>query len=210
MRKLILTMGFVLLSISLGFSQIKYTEIKAGLLKPADAQAGFLGGLQLGRAVDESVGIGLEFGVYHKNFNKEEKVDSSVAAGLPTTTIIRTFEQNTWLFPIFFNIQYLGQITKGLHMKVSAGLGYEFLWANYRDFENRRDKTYFFSGFAWNVGAGVSMPIGRASDLFAEVIYHGGKPSKSEKDINGFPARTEVNMNGLGARIGVRLYNFGF
>lgn len=210
MKKFMITMGFILLSISMGFSQIKYTEIKAGLLKPADAKAGFLGGLQFGRAVDESIGIGLELGVYHKNFNKEEKVDSSVAAGLPTTTIIRTFEQNTWLFPLFFNIQYLGQITKGLHMKVSAGLGYEFLWANYRDFKSRAEKGYFFSGFAWNVGAGVSLPVGRASDLFAEVIYHGGKPSKSEKDINGFPARTEVNMNGLGIRIGVRLYKFGF
>jgi hypothetical protein len=210
MRSKITALLSILLFTSLAFSQTKYTEFKVGLLSPADAKTGFYGSMQLGRAIDRNLGIGIEFNVYKKSFNKEEQIDSTNTPALPTTTIQRTFEQNTWLFPIFVNFQYLGQITREINFKVTAGLGYEFLWANYNDFENDQEKDYFFNGFAWHVDLGASYPLSRASDLFGEVTYHSGKPSKDEKKVNGFPTRTEVDMSGLGFRIGLRVYNFGF
>lgn len=206
----IVAIVFSLILVIQVFSQTKYTEFKVGLLAPSDAKTGFYGGIQLSRAIDQNLGIGIQFDVYRKSFNKEEKIDSTTAPPLPTTTIQRTFEQNTWLFPIFFNFQFLGEITREINFKVTAGLGYEFLWANYNDFEKNQEKDYFFHGFAWHVDLGASYPLSRASDLFGEVTYHSSKPSKEEKEINGFPTRTEVNMSGLGFRIGLRVYNFGF
>jgi hypothetical protein len=72
------------------------------------------------------------------------------------------------------------------------------------------DETRFYSGFAWQVGAGVSVPMSRNSDVFAEALYLGGTPSKDEGKELGLPVRTEVDMSGLMIRLGIRLYNFGF
>ena len=192
--------------------QGKYTEFKVGLLGPKDAATGFFGGLTFGRSVDQNLGIALAIDVYKKSYDKEERVDNTDLniPNLPATDVTLTFEQTSWLFPLFFQFQYLGEITPALHMKVTAGLGYEFLYTSYNDFENKRDDSFFFHGFAWHVDAGVSYPLSRASDLFGEVLYHGGKPSKAKKDHNGFPTRTEVDMSGFGLRIGLRVYNFGF
>jgi len=190
--------------------QGKYTEFKVGLLSPKDAEAGFLGGLAFGRSVDQNLGIALEVDVYKKSYKKEERIDTTGIPDISTTDVMLKFEQSAWMFPIFFQFQYLGEITPALHMKVTAGLGYEFLYASYNDYENKREDSFFFHGFAWHVDAGVSYPLSRASDLFGEVLYHGGKPSKAKKDHNGFPTRTEVDMSGFGLRVGLRVYNFGF
>lgn len=194
------------------FAQAKYTEFKVGLLGPKDAATGFFGGLTFGRSIDQNLGIALELDVYKKSYDKEEKIDTT-GLNIPhvqTNDIMQTFKQNAWLFPIFFQFQYLGELTPVLHLKVTAGLGYEFLYTSYNDFVNKREDSFFFHGFAWHVDAGASYPLSRASDFFGEILYHGGSPSKNKKDHNGFPVRTEVNMSGLGFRIGLRVYNFGF
>ena len=66
--------------------------------------------------------------------------------GIPICKQYLKFEQNAWMFPIFFQFQYLGEITPALHMKVTAGLGYEFLYASYNDYENKREDSFFFHG----------------------------------------------------------------
>jgi hypothetical protein len=202
-------MILVILSTST-YAQGKYTEFKVGMLGPKDAASGFFGGITLGRSIDQNLGIGIEFDVYKKSYDKEEEVDTTNIHNISTTDIMRTFEQNAWMFPIFFQFQYLGELTPVLHLKITAGLGYEFLYTSYKDYETKDEDSFFFHGFAWHVDAGVSYPLSRASDFFGEVLYHGGSPSKSKKDRNGFPIRTEMDMSGLGFRIGLRVYNFGF
>ena len=191
------------------YAQGKYTEFKVGLLSPKSTATGFLGSITLGRSIDQNLGIGIEFDVYNKSYDKEEAIDTTLA-GYDGSESILTFEQNAWMFPIFLQFQYLGELTPVLHIKVTAGLGYEFLFTNYKDYENGDEEGYFFHGFAWHVDVGASYPLSRASDIFGEILYHGGSPSKSEDDIAGFPTRTEMDMSGLGFRIGLRVYNFGF
>jgi hypothetical protein len=191
------------------FAQGKYTEFKVGILGPKDTPTGFFGGINFGRSIDQNLGLGLEVDVYKKGYTKEEKIDTA-QAGFPAQIVRQTFDQSAWMFPVFLQFQYLGEMMPSLHLKVTAGLGYELLFTNYQDYETGADENYFFHGFAWHVDVGTSYPLSRASDIFAEVLYHGGKPSKSEEDRNGFPIRTEMNMNGLGLRIGLRVYNFGF
>jgi hypothetical protein len=210
MKKLIIATLGIFLMINITNAQSKYTEFKVGLLKPKAAEGGFYGGIQMGRAVDRNVGIGIQLDVYKKTYKKEETVSQGVENGLPVTTIQTTLEQNTWMFPLFFNFQYVGEISKGIDFKATAGLGYEFLYTKYVNFEDDKNKSYFFHGFAWHIDAGVSYQLSRASDLFGELTYHGGKPSRSEDNADGFPTRTEVDMSGIGFRIGLRIYNLGF
>lgn len=210
MKKIIfITLSMFVLS-TMANAQTKFTEFKVGLLNPKGAKTGFLGGIELGRAVDQNVGIGIELDVYKKTYDKEEKISEGIENGLPVTTIRTTLEQNTWMFPLLFNFQYVGPISGGVDFKVTAGLGYEFLYTSYKNYEQDKEKSYFFHGFAWHIDAGASYQLSRASDLFGEVVYHGGKPSRSEDNADGFPTRTEVDMSGLGFRIGLRIYNLGF
>jgi hypothetical protein len=89
-------------------------------------------------------------------------------------------------------------------------VGYELMWVNEVNYVENIDDTRFYSGFAWQVGAGASIPMSRNSDIFAEALYHGGTPSKDEGKEFDLPVRTEVDMSGLMIRLGIRLYNFGF
>jgi hypothetical protein len=69
-----ITLMLIIFSISI-FAQGSYTDFKIGLLMPADAETGFIGGIGIGKMVDEKIGAGLELSYYGKTFTKEEKVD---------------------------------------------------------------------------------------------------------------------------------------
>lgn len=210
--KIILTIVLLITSFSgAAFSQNKMTEFNVGLLAPADAESGFFGGINLGRMVDEKIGISLGVHVYHSSYVKESKVGEDDGTGQITTSQRATeLDQSATLLPFYFQLHYTGPITQLLDLKVTAGLGYELLWNSITNFKEGKERTDFFSGFGWNVAAGISIPISSASDFYGEVLYHGGTPSSDEgKTDEGLPLRTEVDMSGLGVHIGIRLYTFG-
>lgn len=193
------------------FSQNKMTEFNVGLLGPTDAEGGFFGGVNIGRMVDEKIGISLGLNVYRSSYTKESRIGQRDNSGQIIKSETATeLDQSATLIPLLFQLHYTGAISQSLDLKVTAGLGYEFLWNSVTKFEDNVDKTEFFSGFGWQVSAGISLPISSASDFYGEILYHGGAPSKEAgKTEEGFPVRTEVDMSGLGLRLGIRLYNFG-
>jgi Outer membrane protein beta-barrel domain len=211
MKNILFILAFVISLSGTAFSQNKMTELNVGLLAPTDAESGFFGGINLGRMVDEKIGISLGIHVYHSSYTKESKVGEDNGSGqIETSQTATELDQSATLIPLFFQIHYTGPITQVLDLKVTAGLGYEFLWNSITNFKEGKERTDFFSGFGWNVSAGVSIPISSASDFYGEVLYHGGTPSTSEgKTDEGLPLRTEVDMSGIGIRIGLRLYSFG-
>ena len=192
------------------FSQGKMTEFNAGLLAPKDAKSGFYGGVNFGRMVDENIGVSLGVHVYYSSYTKEEKVGASKDGQIVISDKATELDQSATLIPLFFQLHYTGPITQSMDLKVTAGVGYEFLWNSVTNFDEGKDATDFFSGFGWNVGAGISLPISCASDFYGEVFYHGGAPSREAgKTKEGLPVRSEIDMGGLGVRIGLRLYSFG-
>ena len=210
MHTLIKVILSVLTIVTLAFSQGKMTEFNAGLLAPTDAEGGFYGGLNLGRMVDENIGVSLGVHVYYSSYTKKEKVGEKIDNLIKASDEALRFDQSATLIPLFFQLHYTGPITQSLDLKVTAGVGYELLWNSITNFETKKEGTDFYSGFGWNVGAGVSLPISRASDFYGEVFYHGGSPSRDAgKTEEGLPVRSEIDMSGLGVRIGLRLYTFG-
>lgn len=210
MKKLLGIFIIIFVFNSTSFSQNKMTEFNAGFLAPKDAETGFFGGLNLGRMVDERIGVSLGIHVYHSSYTKEATVSTGQTGQTQSKTKITKLKQSATLIPLFFQLHYTGPITQSLDLKVTAGIGYEFLWNSYTNFEDHIDDSDFFNGFGWMVSSGISIPISSASDFYGEVLYHGGTPSKNQgKNEQGFPVRTEVDMSGLGIRIGLRLYSFG-
>ncbi|MCB0281690.1 MAG: hypothetical protein H6627_03545 [Calditrichae bacterium] len=210
MHKALMIIGSLFFLTSGIFAQGKMTEFSAGLLAPKDAKSGFYGGVNFGRMVDERVGISLGVHVYYSSYTKSSKVGENVNGQIVISQEATELDQSATLIPIYFQLHFVGPITKSLDLKVTGGVGYELLWSSVTNFQKKIDGTQFFSGFGWNIGAGVSLPISRASDFYGELFYHGGSPSRDEgKTEEGLPVSSEINMHGLGLRVGLRIYNFG-
>ncbi len=189
----------------------RMTEFKAGYLGPEDAKGGFFGGINLGRMVDENVGISFGMDFYHSSYTKDTKIRVEDQGQGDITVVAREVDQSMTAIPLFFNLNYVGPVSPALDLKVTGGVGYELLWNSVTKYEENIDKTKFFSGFAWHISAGVSMPISRASDFFGELVYHHSTPSRDQGETElGLPVRSEIRMSGLGFRVGLRIYNFGF
>lgn len=205
-------MLFILLVMSSGLmAQSRFTEFKAGLLMPSDAQSGFLGGVNFGRAVDENIGTSLGIDVFRRSYTKETTVAEYNVGEGDFTEIARELDQSITLIPIYFQLHFVGGLSQAVQLRFSAGVGYELLWNNINNYQTGEDKTQFFHGFGWNVSGGASYPLSRASDIFGEVIYHSGKPSRDAGETEaGLPVRSEIDMSGIGFRFGIRIYGFGF
>jgi len=210
--KNILTILMILIFSAGIFAQGSFTDFKIGLLMPSDAETGFIGGIGFGKMVDEKVGAGLELSYYGKTFTKETKVaeDPATSGTTGSSTYVTEIENSTTLIPIMFNVVLVTQAGPNFDLRFTGGVGYELLWVNENNYQQNIEETRFYSGFAWQVGAGASIPMSRNSDIFAEALYHGGSPSKDEGAELGLPVRTEVDMSGFMVRLGIRLYNFGF
>ncbi len=207
--KLITILGIMTGSL---FAQNRMTEFSVGLLGPKDAQGGFYGGINFGRMVDENIGVSVGVHVYRSSYTKKSQIGEDNGSGqIVISTQQYELDQSATLIPLFFQLHYVGQITRSLDLRVTAGVGYELLWNSIQNYVTSQDATQFFSSFGWNVGAGLSIPISRAADFYGEAFYHGGTPSRDAgKTEAGLPVSSMVDMSGIGARIGVRLYGFGF
>jgi len=115
------------------------------------------------------------------------------------------------MLPLFLQLQYHGNVTQSIVLRISAGVGYEFLWNKATNYELDTKDTKYFGGLGWHADAGISIPASSSSDFFATISYHGGSPSTdSVSNENGLPSYAEVNMSGFAFQLGLRLYNFGF
>jgi len=210
--RLFKTMAMLLILSGSLFAQSRITEFSVGLLGRTDARSGFYGGVNMGRMVDDKIGVSVGVHVYHSSYTKKSLIGEKTPSGqIVISTQQFELEQNATLIPIFFQLHYVGQITKSLDLRVTGGVGYEFLWNSIQNYVSKQNNTQFFSAFSWHLGAGLSIPISRAADFYGEAFYHGGTPSRDAgKTELGLPVSSEVDMSGLGVRVGVRLYGFGF
>jgi hypothetical protein len=212
MKKTILTTIFLFLLITISAAQNRYTDLKFGFLAPADAKTGFLGAFGMGKQLDENISFGFELDYYRKSYTKKSKVGVDQGGEIRESTYKIAIENSVHMFPLMGHISYLNRISPKLDLKISAGLGYSLLWNNEKNYEEGgKEKRRFYSGWIWNFGGGVSYPLSRNSDIYAEVLYFGGSPSRDEgENETGLPLFAEVDMSGVSMRVGIRLFNFGF
>ena len=204
MKKIILASIVPLFFFHSVYSQNSTIEVNGGLLFPQDMDNGIIVGISKGQIVDENIGWAFEANYFWRTFTKDRVVKSTGG----TTTSATEIENSTKMLPVMFKIIYLSQIAPKLDLRISGGLGYTFLWNNDTNYKLNIENSGFFTGFAWQIGAGVSLPLTRASDVFGELSYFGSTPSTDEGETTeGLPLRTEIDMSGLYMRLGIRLYH---
>jgi len=181
-------------------SQHTMFEIEGGALFPQDTETGTIIGLTVGRMADENLGWAFEAQYFWRTYTQEYATQQQ--------TIVTEIENSTKMLPVMGKIIYLSQIAPSLALRISGGIGYAFLWNKEANYLEGKEESNSFSGLAWEIGAGISLPISRAADFFGEINYFYSIPSRKEdRTIEGLPQRTEIDMSGILLRIGVRLYN---
>jgi hypothetical protein len=196
---------------SLALAQVKFTDFKVGFLVPSDAKTGFMGGVNIGRNLDENIGTSIGIDVFRRSYIKETEIAEFDIGEGRVTEVAREIDQSITIIPLTFQLHYTGGLPQSIQLKFSGGIGYAMLWNNITNFITKEDKSQFFHGFIWNLSGGASFPLSRASDLFGELYYSNSSPSRDAGETNeGLPVRSEINMSGIGFRIGIRLYGLGF
>jgi hypothetical protein len=207
MKLSILTIIIVLITTTIVLGQHTIFEVEGGALFPKDTETGTIIGVTGGRMVDENLGWAFEAQYFWRTFTKEYTV-SETGGATQQETIVTEIENSTKMLPIMGKIIYLSQIAPSLDIRISGGIGYAFLWNTEANYVEGIEESNSFSGFAWQLGAGISLPISRAADFFGEMVYFNSKPSRDAGTTQaGLPQRTEIDMSGLLLRIGVRFYN---
>jgi hypothetical protein len=181
-------------------SQRTIFEIEGGALFPQGTETGTIIGLSVGRMADENLGWAFEAQYFWRTYTQEYTTEPQ--------TIVTEIENSTKMLPVMGKIIYLSQIAPSLDIRISGGIGYAFLWNKEANYIEDQEESNSFSGFAWEIGAGISIPISRAADFFGEINYFYSTPSRDAgKTVEGLPQRTEIDMSGLLFRVGVRFYN---
>ena len=210
MKYLILVSLCVFMAVPL-FGQGSFTDFHIGFLFPADAKTGLIGGIYTGRMVDEAVGFGIELDFYRKTYTEDTEFPAGTSGQVEETRIIPDVENATTMLPLLFKLNFAVPVAEKLAVRVNGGVGYEIMWNSVKQYSEHIDDTKFYHGFAWMIGAGLSIPLSRASDIFIEADYHGSSPSRGEGETEeGAPIRTEVDMSGMLLRVGLRLFTIGF
>jgi hypothetical protein len=208
MKKIIfLLVLFLLLFPAALFAQSTILGLNGGMLFPEDTESGAIIGLSWGQMLDQNISWEIEGDYFWRTYTEEMTVEVS-GGTTQSSTIVTEIENSTRMLPLFFKVSYLTQILPKLDLKLGGGLGYLFLWNNDTNYKLDVESSESYSGFAWQLSAGISFPISRAADFYGEGAYLFSSPSTDAGTTpDGLPKRTEVDMSGIWLRLGLRLYH---
>ena len=199
---------FLLMTMML-FSQgekLKFSEFRFGSLNPKDTDAGFYGSISSGSMFDANLGYNFEIGFFGKRYRKQTRV---YVDSLQSTSVSTSLTQSTTMLPIMVKLNYIKDINSFLLIKFDLGLGYTLLWNNEENFETGTDKTRFFHGVTYQLGADAGIQISETGSIFGGVFWNGGSISGNHQEVNGLPTFDEKNMSGLGIRLTIRIDGLG-
>ena len=192
------------------YSQGSFTDFQGGFLFPSNAKTGFIGGIQVGRMVDDAIGYGIELDIYRKKYVEDRRISLGSQGGAEVDSLIREVDNTVIMLPLLFKLNYSHALNKKLMLGLSGGIGYEVLWNSVNKPSEGIDDTKFYHGFAWMIGGKVAMPLSKASNIFLEIDYHNSEPSRKEDETpEGADIRKSINMSGFILRLGIRIFTIG-
>jgi hypothetical protein len=211
MKKFLLLL--IVLFSSTSFSQWGTSAIKIGHFNPAASDGGFIIGYEGGKYIDYGFNFGWSIDWFHKSYVDKRLVAEfnelyGIAGGSINELRAKT---NLHDLPVMLTATAKFPVSPFINFLVNGGVGAEVLIIHYKNFENT-DKSELQGAFDfnWRLGLGLSMDLGRRSEIFGELTYHHSSPSwEYEVKGNDGIKRTferEFDMSGMMARIGFRFY----
>lgn len=195
-------------------AQYKTGAVKAGFFGPSATEGGFIIGYEGGWYIDDNFLFGFSADWFNKNYVDKQLVSEFNNFFGPISSDLNELRAKTNLhsIPLMVTINANRPVAPRIRAFFTAAAGVDVLLIFYRNYERPEDDE--FQGafdFAWRLGGGVSYELGKRSDMFAELTYHGSKPSWEYEVKDKLTGRTriferEFDMNGLMFRLGFRFY----
>ncbi len=202
-----------IIAIFINLSAVSKTmNLRAGFLVPNDAKTGFIGGLCYGTKFDESISLYFSSDYFYKNYSKIKKIGFHTSSGGNNVSEMqKSADITNYYLPMMGNLQVNFPLRNEVKLYGSVGLGYGLLWekvfvaANQEEDTGKIDDVKFYSGFNWNISAGVKTELGRNSSIYGETFYNGGVMKRNLKADDYGVTWDQIDMSGIGMRIGVEL-----
>ncbi len=199
----------------IGFTQNRTAIVRLGYYAPAVTDGGFIIGAQWVQEVDENFQMGFSLDWFNKNYtdqrlvNEYNKVNKGAGSFGSTNEVMAKTNLN--LFPVQYGMYLNFPLERDIKIYATGSLGLDFLIINYRSYSNpSNDEMKAAVDFCWQIGVGVKYPLGRRSDVLAEISYHHSQPSwqydVTDSDGNKRVIERSYDLAGLMLRAGVRFY----
>ena len=214
MKKFMLFTCIGLFFISTALANAPFTELKIGYWDPADAKAGVIWGINIGRMIDESLSWSFEFNYYQKTYSKVTTIqDTSFQSGLTPSVVQEELNYKTYIIPLFLKLNWERQLgnQSPFFLRASAGLGWEMVWNKESNYFTGEFTTRFYHGFGWQGNLGLGFQISSSANLFVDGMYNSSKVKRNEGTTEaGLPTWEELDLSGFGVRVGVSIVGFGW
>ncbi len=172
----------IALAPSLALAQNSIALKTGGIYTLSFEKVGFLGGLEIGRQVDEMVNINIGASIEKTGERKVTRSDSVSAQGGGYEYKKITVEDAHLVYPVKAGLRIRLPIGSSILPTLSGGLGYAF----YNYTPNAHDSTGqseslqtegWHQGFYWESGIGFDWKLGSRSSLIADVVYQSAEPT---------------------------------
>ncbi|MBI2418279.1 MAG: outer membrane beta-barrel protein [Ignavibacteriales bacterium] len=215
MKKVALLLMLITFAVS---AQHTNSALRLGYFSPKVTDGGFILGYQWDRIVDENFNVGFEMDWFKKTYIDEAYVNelntfNSSSGQIGELNELRA-KTNLHDFPMMFTMNITFPLENKLKVFAEGGLGLDFLFVYYRSYQSPDDDNLKVAAdFSWRLGAGLSYPIGRRSDVMFSLNYHSSEPSwEYEVTDNTRPGSQKrvfvrsYDMSGFMARVGFRFF----
>lgn len=214
MKKLSLFCATLFVYTSVSLASAPFSEFKVGYQDPADAKAGYIFGLNVGRMIDEGLSWGFEFNYFQKTYQKVTDVkDIQLPSGITPTQKELELQYKTYIIPLFLKLNLENQLgyKSPFFLRASGGLGWEMVWNSEDNYLTGNHSTRFYNGFGWQACLGVGFQVSSSANLFVDGVYNGSKVKRNEKsNEEGLPTWEELDLSGFGIRLGISIIGFGW
>jgi len=207
MKKIVFLLAIVMcacfLHAGFGFS--------VGYYGPVDPDGGVIWGLETVRVIDERVDLVFSADFFTRSFNKGMKYTIKEHDGTTHPATARSYVTTTYIPTLVHAKIKIVDIDLGsvvLQPFAGGGLGWGMAWESVKSLENNiypYDDWSYYNGFAWQLNAGVQLPLGTNSNLYSKVFYNGSKFTKDIDVTQEGVSWSELNMSGVGISLGIRL-----
>ncbi|MBN2103086.1 outer membrane beta-barrel protein [bacterium] len=189
---------------SVSGQNMKSLEFQVGSLNPKDLRSGTIWDVKYGIAVDEKVDIQVGIAYFNKSYTKTEVIGDTTDEFGKEQEIKEKMKQTTALLPLSVNATVHFPLSPPFGIYAGAGLSWQFLFLNYKDYDTGKDRNVTYNGGGWVGRVGAEYELGTRSSLIAEVHYNNCKVKENKKG-QIFKQR---DVSGLGFKVGLRVILF--
>ena len=201
---MLLLVGLLLSTVVQARDQISnnHLNLHLGIQGPDDAKSGLGFGGEYYWLLDQTVSYGLGLDIYYRTFSQTGLVQGHSTPGWNESDYPTEVDYKLLMATPRAGVRLIfgdGPFKPAFRFNT----GIDLLNSSVKNNLESKTDNRFFAGWSCDLVGGVNWQIGERSQLFGEVGYHWGKPSRSSNQKEGLPIRTVVNMGGPFARIGL-------